>query len=177
MMNLQDFKSKIQKLNSRRKTNITGCLGVYDVYKWVRKNKWFNIGHVIHEHQFYGTIRTMNNLLVEELLKGNDIKLPHRLGTIEIRKNPVVMSIVDGKVKANLPIDWDKTLKLWYEDKESFETKTLIKQEENEIFRIVYNRTNADYNNKSFYKFTINRDLKRRLKQKIKEGELDAFTS
>ena len=48
--------------------------------------------------------------------------------------------------------------------------------EENEIFKVVYNKSKANYNNKSFYEFVINRDLKKRLKQKIKEGLIDAFT-
>ena len=74
-----------------------------------------------------------------------------------------------------MPIDWDRTLKLWYEDKEAFKNKTLIKVEEKEIYKVYYNRNIAEYKNKSFYQFNINKDLKRKLKQTIKEGSLDAF--
>jgi hypothetical protein len=42
--------------------------------------------------------------------------LPHRLGRLEVRKNAASITIKDGKVKTNLPIDWDATLKLWFED-------------------------------------------------------------
>jgi len=42
------------------------------------------------------------------------------MGTLEVRKRPTRVAIVDGKLVTNLPIDWDATLKLWYEDEESF---------------------------------------------------------
>ena len=47
--------------------------------------------------------------------------------------------------------------------------------EEKEVFKVYYNRIKANYNNKSFYEFIVNRDLKRRLKQRIKSGNFDAF--
>jgi hypothetical protein len=62
------------------------------------------------------------------------------MGTLEIRKKPARVSIVDGKLVTNLPIDWDATLKLWYEDKESFENKTLVRVESEEIFKVYYNK-------------------------------------
>ena len=59
-------------------------------------------------------------------IKGNDVTFPHRMGTLEARKIKSSISFKDGKLKTNLPVDWDKTLKLWYEDVESFNNKTLI---------------------------------------------------
>ena len=81
----------------------------------------------------------------------------------------------DNKIKTYMPIDWDATLKLWYEDAESYKNKTLVKKEEKEYFRIKYDKTRADYNNKSFYKLEPNRELKLRLKEKIRNKEIDAF--
>ena len=44
-----------------------------------------------------------------------------------LRKGDVYIGIGnDGKLKTNLPIDWNKTLELWYEDEESYKNKTLI---------------------------------------------------
>ena len=97
------------------------------------------------------------------------------MGTIEVRKYDARISIKDGKIKTNLPIDWDRTLKLWSEDEEAYKKRTLIKMEEKEIFSVLYNKTGANYKNKSFYEFAVNRDLKRRLKQRIKSGNFDAF--
>lgn len=168
--------NQIKKVKSPRKHSVTGSLGVYDAYKHIRKNKWFDIGKPLSEHEFYIIIRQINSLLAEEILRGNDIELPHRLGKIELRKFEKRVSFRDGKIHTNLPIDWDRTLKLWAEDINSYKERVLVRMEENEIFKVVYNKSKANYNNKSFYEFNINRDIKKRLKQRIKEGLVDAFT-
>ena len=170
-----EFRNQVLKVNEPRTHKVSGSLGVYDAYKWIRKNKWLNIGTPISEHAFYSIIRGVNNQLAEELLKGADINLPHSLGRLEVRKYAASVTIREGKVVTNLPIDWDRTLKLWYEDDKAYQDKTLIKQEETELFKVYYNRNKAIYQNKAFYEFTLNRDIKIRLKQKIKEGKLDAF--
>ena len=170
-----NFKSSIQKLNDTRIHKVNNSLGVYDAYKWIRKNKWLNIGKCLTEHEFYSIIRKVNDYLADELVRGNDVRLPNRMGRLELRKYEARITFDGEKVKTNLPIDWDKTLKLWYEDEESYKSKTLIKMEEKEIFKVYYNKHLADYNNQVFYEFNINRDIKRRLKQRIKEGKIDAF--
>lgn len=172
---MDDFRKKVLKLDKPRQHKINNSLGVYDAYKWIRKNKWLDIGRPITEHEFYTIIRQVNNLLAENFLKGRDIVLPHRLGTIELRKYETKMSFNNDKLHTNLPIDWDRTLKLWAEDEEAYKEKMLVKVEEKEIFKVFYNKGKANYNNKSFYEFEVNRDLKRRLKQRIKDGLIDAF--
>lgn len=172
---MDEFRKQVLKVDGPRVHRINNSFGVYDSYKYIRKNKWFDIGQPITEHQFYSIIRRVNNLLAEELLHGHDINLPCRMGTIEVRKYDARISIKEGKIKTNLPIDWDRTLKLWSEDEEAYKERTLIKMEEKEIFKVLYNRIKANYNNKSFYEFNINRDLKRRLKQRIKSDNFDAF--
>lgn len=174
-MTYEEFKSEVQHLSSPRKHKVTNSIGVYSAYKWIRKNKWLNIGRCLTEHEFYSIIRKVNDYLADSFLHGNDIKLPHRMGRIELRKYDVRINLDGEKVKTNLPIDWDKTLKLWYEDEESYKEKTLVKVEEKEIFKVYYNKQLADYNNQVFYEFNANKELKKRLKQKIKEGKLDAF--
>ena len=171
----KEFRTSVCHLNEHRTHKVSGSLGVYDAYKFLRKRKWLNIGRPLTEHEFYSIIRKVNDYLADSFLHGNDIKLPHRMGRIELRKYDARVGFDGEKVKTNLPIDWDRTLKLWYEDKEAYENKTLVKVEEKEIFKVYYNRQLADYNNQSFYEFNVNRELKRRLKQRIKEGKLDAF--
>lgn len=175
-MDYNNFRKDVLKIDKTRKHTITGSLGVYDAYKYIRKNKWFDIGRALSEHEFYTIIRQINSLLAEEFIKGNDIELPHKLGRLELRKFEKRISFRDGKVYTNLPIDWDRTLKLWADDNDAYKKKVLVRMEEDEIFKVVYNKSKANYNNKSFYEFNVNRDLKKRLKQRIKEGLLDAFT-
>lgn len=175
MSSLDDFISNIKNVNGPRYHEVKGSLGVYDSYKYIRKNKWFNIGRPLTEKEFYSIIRTINNYLSDELSKGNDINLPMKMGKLELRKRKARISIVDGKIKTNLPIDWSATFKLWYEDEEAFKNRTLIKMEEKEIFNIRYNKEKANYKNKAFYQFIPNREIKIQLKHNIKEGRIDAF--
>lgn len=172
---MDDFRKRVLKVNEPRTHKVRNSIGVYDAYKYIRKNKWFDIGRPVTEHEFYTIIRQVNNLLAENLLKGEDIVLPHRLGTIELRKFDTRISICDGKLVTNLPIDWDRTLKLWAEDDESYNNRILIRMEEKETFKVFYNKRTANYINKSFYTFEVNRDLKKRLKQRIKNKLVDAF--
>lgn len=172
---LLEFINIIKKANSSRNHKVNNSLGVYDAYKWIRKNKWFDIGKTLTEHEFYSIIRKINEYLADNFIEGNDIKLPHRMGILELRKFDARIDFKNNKIETNLPIDWNKTLKLWYEDEEAFSNKTLIRVEERELFKVYYNKQSAKYNNKSFYEFKVNRELKLRLKRRIKDGRLDAF--
>jgi hypothetical protein len=172
---MEEFRKKILKVHESRQHRIRNSNGVYQAYKYIRKNKWLNLPRAVTEHEFYTIIRQVNNLLVESLLTGDDIILPYRMGTIELRKYAAKIVFNGDKLVTNLPIDWDRTLKLWAEDEEAFKNRTLIKMEEKEMFKVFYNRKDANYINKSFYSFEVNRDLKRRLKLKIKNKLVDAF--
>lgn len=170
-----EFRKTVLKVNESRKHKVRNSLGVYNAYKYIRKNKWKDIGRRLTEHEFYTIIRNINNMLTDVLLEGNDIELPARMGKIELRKYDASIKVIDGKIKTNLPIDWDRTLKLWSEDEEAYKERILIKMEEKELFKVFYNKKSANYLNKSFMEFAVNRDLKKRLKQKIKDGAIDAF--
>ena len=73
---MEEFRRKILKVNGPRKHKLSNSFGVYNAYKHIRKNKWFNIGKPVSEHDFYSIIRTVNNYLAELLSMGYDIKLP-----------------------------------------------------------------------------------------------------
>ena len=173
---METKRKEILKVSGPRKHKVTNSLGVYDAYKYIRKNKWFNIGRKLTEHEFYSIIRKINDLLADNIVSGTEIILPYRMGKLELRKKAAVIKVNNnGEVKTNLPIDWDRTLKLWCEDKESMEKKTLVRVEEKELFRVFYNRMKCNYNNCSFYEFNVNRNIKKRLKQNIKDGIVDAY--
>lgn len=176
MEGLEEFKRRVRRAsNQPRKHKVTNSLGVYDGFKYYRKNRPKDKSYILNESQYFSIIRKINDLLAEEIIRGEDVKLPCRMGTIELRKGERKVYIDEkGEVHTNLPIDWNKTLELWYEDKEAYENKTLVKMEEKEIFKVYYNRDLANYNNKTYYEFTFNKDLKVRLKHNIKEGLIDS---
>ena len=171
----QEFSNSIKRVNDSRVHKVKNSYGVYDGFKYYRKNKPKEHKYILTESQYFSIIRKVNELLGESLINGEDIILPYRLGRLEVRKYKARITTDGNKIKTNLPVDWDRTLKLWYEDKESYKNRTLIKVEEKEIYKVYYNRNVAEFTNKSFYQFDVNRELKRRLKQNIKEGKLDAF--
>ena len=172
---MDEFRRKVLKVDHSRNHKVKNSIGVYDIYKHIRKNKWYDIGQPITEHQFYTIIREVNNVLADNLLKGNDIVFPNKMGRLEVRKFEPIIRFEDNKLTVRLPIDWDRTLKLWSEDEEAYKERTLVKMEEKEIFKVCYNKTRADFPNKGFYQLQINRDLKIALKKKIKLGNFDAF--
>lgn len=174
-MEEQEFINNVRKIKGPRNHKVKNSFGIYDGYKYYRKNKPKDKKYILSESQYFAITRKINEYFVEALLKGDEIILPNRLGRIEIRKTKAKIYFDGNKLKSNLSIDWDKTLKLWYEDREAYENKTLVKLEEKEIYKLYYNKNIAEYTNKSFYQFNFNRDLKRRLKTSIKEGNIDAF--
>lgn len=170
-----EFIHSVRKLKEPRVHKVKNSYGVYDGFKYYRKNKPKESKYVLTESQYFSIIRKVNKLLGEQLVNGEDVKLPCRLGRLEIRKFNAKITLDNGKLETNLPVDWDRTLKLWYEDSESYKSKTLVKIEEKELYKVYYNKGTANFVNKSFYQFNINRELKKKLKQNIKDGKLDAF--
>lgn len=171
---MDNFRREVLKVNKSRVHKVKNSLGVYDAYKWLRKNKWLDM-EPISEHDFYAIIRAVNKALAKSFLHLGSIKLPLRMGEIILRKYHPSITSQDGKIKTNLPVDWDSTLQLWSEDKESYKKRTLIRLEEKEVFKVLYDKSKALYNNKSFYTLELNRDIKLSLKKQLKNGLLDAF--
>jgi nucleoid DNA-binding protein len=167
---LRDFKTLIKKANTKKEHKITASLGMREAFRYYTKKS-----KALDEKEFRRIIRYVNNLLQESLACGEDINLPCRMGRLELRKFKTSVSFKDGKIITNLPIDWDETLNLWYEDKESFKEKRKVRMEVPEVFRVYYKKSTANYNNKSFFTFKVNRDLKQKLKTNIINKKVDAF--
>lgn len=175
MEGLKEFKKRIKKVSSPRIHKITNSLGVYDAFKYYRKNKPKDKKYVLTESQYFNIIRQVNNILSQYIINGKSIIFPEKMGTIELRKKERTLKLDDeGNIITNMPVDWDRTLELWYEDKESRENKTLVRMESNELFKIYYNKSKANFNNKSFYDFRCIKDIKLDLKRNIKRGRIDA---
>lgn len=174
-MELQEFRSEVLKVKESRHHKVTNSYGSKQMWRWLRKKKWLDLGQPITERQMGYIIKAINESLKDQLLEGKDIVLPHRMGRIELRKFKVRVEIRDGKIVTNLPIDWEKTIRLWHEDEESHKAKTLVRMEAKEGYKIRYDKNEANYENKSFYQFIPNTELKRELRDKILNGEVDAF--
>lgn len=175
-LSLAEFSAKIRKASGAHHHKITNSYGVYDYYKFYRRTKPKDKKFILTESQYFSIIRKINSVLASKFTKGAELHFPMRMGILELRKSAKIPKIdPNGKVIYNNTIDWDRTIKLWYEDSEAYQNKTLIKQESKEVFKSFYNKATATYNNKCFYSFQLNKELKREISKNIKRGLIDAF--
>lgn len=174
-MELKELTNTVCKKSGKKNYKVTNSFGVYDVYKLIRKNKWYKIGRPLKEHEFYAVIRGVNDILASKLAKGDTVVFPAKMGKLELRKSEVGASIVNGKLAVTYPIDWSETFKLWCSDSEAMTNKTLVRRNNTEVFRVRYNKYDADYNNQCYYGFSLNRAVKRALKTNIEKGKVDAL--
>lgn len=174
-MTYEEFRKDIQKASTPKKAKVRNSWGVYDAYKHIRKNQWYDIGRPLKEHEFYSIIRGVNNHLAAELSKGNEVHFPSRMGALELRKIQRGVSIVEGKLRNTYPIDWEETLRLWFEDQEQRAAKTLVRKESEYVYHVKYNKHDANYENQCFYEFSLNRTIKKSLKENINKGKIDTL--
>jgi len=171
----KSFKNAVVNAHSKGLSKIRNSWGVYSAYKHIRKNKWYDIGRPVTENEFYTIIRSVNKMLAEDIVNGKTVVFPHRMGCLELRRYQRGVSLIDGKLKVTYPVDWWGTLNLWYQDKEARDNKILLRNEDKYVYHVKYNKHNALYNNKMFYMFAVNRFIKRKLKENIKAGKIDAL--
>lgn len=174
-MKYEEFRDTIQKKTQQKQAKIRNCFGVYDCYKHMRKNSWYDIGRPLKEKEYYAIIRGINDLLAENIAGGIDVKFPWGMGNLEIHKVKCGVSLVDGKLKNTYPISWPKTIQLWYEDEEARKNKILVREEYEYLHIISYNKHDANYQNQSYYQFSPNRFVKLALAENIKKGKIDSL--
>ena len=158
-----------------RNYKITNSIGVYDLYKMVRKNHWYDIGRPLKEHEFYTIVRSVNKQLAENIANGETVFFPCAMGKLELRKYPKGVSFVNGKLKNTYPIDWKRTNQLWNEDEEEHKKKTLLRYESPMVFNVRYCKEDATYENKTFYQFRLHQKVRKMLKENIINGKTDTL--
>lgn len=175
-MGLEEFRKRIIKATKKKvRFKVTNSNGTKEAWRWIKKNKWLNIGQPITELQLGTIIKAINNTLQDQLLEGKDVVFPNRMGRLEIRRYKSRLEYKDDKITTNLPIDWKRTTELWWEDEESRNNKTLVRFEGINRFKIYYNKVKAIYPNKSFYQFIPTRTIRKKLKNCINNKGFDAL--
>lgn len=174
-MDFREFTNKVAKREGPKKAKISNSWGIYDTYKAIRKNKWFNIGRPLTEHEYYSIVRNVNKLLANEIANGREVTFPNNMGILELRKLRRGVSIVNGKLRITYPINWEETLRLWFEDEEARKNKTLLRDESEFLYHVKYNKRKATYTNQYFYEFAVNRFIKIALRENVKQGKIDSL--
>lgn len=172
-MSYEEFRLQTLKAVGKKNFKVKDSYTLRTIYRSLRKER--QIPAIMTEQQFSMIIKEVHKAYIEHFLEGGDIIFPLHMGRIELKKYNTKVTFSEGKLKTNYPVDWQRTLKWWYEDSDAKEHKKLLRHEPKNVFSILYSKAKAKYPNKTFYKFTPARSFKRALREKINNNEIDAF--
>ena len=172
MNEFEEFVKNI-KNKSPKVHRATNPYGIKQFYRWLVKNKWFDIGKELTEREVGQLIREVNIRVGQYILDGNVFELPSNMGSIEVRTYKSRIKFKNGRIDTALPINWDSTYKLWFEDKQARERKTLVRYDNLNRCTIYHKRVN--FPNSSYFKFHANYLLKKELTRRINNGQHYVF--
>ena len=112
-MGIREFMSSAKKAKGKRVHKVRNSWGVKDAFHYYRKTRPKESEYVLTECEFLSIIRKTNDILRQLIIKGEEIVLPEKMGKLELRKRQTIVEFKEGKLRTNLPVDWDSTLKLW----------------------------------------------------------------
>ena len=163
--NIDDFKKNIKKVNQTRRHSIRNSVGALAGFNFHNKNSDDKVSF----NKYSLIVDTINNEIIEYIIKNGSFQLPFRFGKIEVEKNSAKCWIdKDGNLKTNRRVDMNSTLELWHEDESSRLSKKLLFFDDDYIFRIRYRKHYIGFKNSGYYSFRFCRTFKMRLKDEIK---------
>ena len=172
MEEYEEFVGKLQKRGSKPH-RLRHCLGSRDAFHWVRKNKWkATNGKQCDKLLYSRIIHEVHKELVSLMLEGHLVEFPYQMGTLLINCVPAKVFFMDGEYKNNYKVDWKKTLRFLYEDREALEQHRRVKRIVPYIYRIRYYKRSAKYANRRFYSFRANRSFKKLMGSEVEKGRL-----
>jgi len=153
----------------RKSKKIPAHFGMKDYYKFFCK---IYPNADISRSKFNKIISEYNEKMSELLIEELTYTLPLKMGTLEILKDQrKVYENKEGKIINNKPVDWKATNNLWKLNEEAKKKKVLIRHENKHtngyVFRVYYNKSKANFKNKTVYSFSPIRELKRNITQRI----------
>ena len=154
MNEFEEFVKNI-KNKSPKVHRATNSYGIKQFYRWLVKNKWFDIGKELTEREVGQLMREVKSLVGQYVLDGNVFELPSNMGSIEVRTYKSRIKFKNGRIDTALPINWDSTYKLWFEDKQARDRKTLVRYDNLNRCTIYHKRVN--FPNSSYFKFLLNK--------------------
>ena len=118
----------------------------------------------------------MNNLVADYLIENKSIRLPAGFGKLEVVKYETKSWIDEsGKFISTKKVDMNSTIRLWYEDEESRINKTLVRYDDEFVFRFNYPQHGRMYKYNGYYSIKFNRQLQQKLKLAIQAGNYDTY--
>ena len=166
-LTLKEFKTAVKHSGKKSdKYTVNNSWGVYDFYKYYRKNKPEGKRWVLTESQYFAIFRRVNELLMDILINTGEVQFPFKMGGLLIYRRKLSTYVDnDGNKRTERKIDWNRTLELWYDDAEAYKNKTLLYYESDEKLIARYTKEKAEFINKYYYDFRPNRDIARRVRR------------
>lgn len=153
----------------------------YFFNKYRKKFKNTNLGVVTSQKEFTKILTTFHSKIIDEMYLNKYIfKPPHGFGSMYLTKRESrIIERPDGSLHKTSPIDIRATKKLWEDDEEAREAKTLVRYQnyhsDGMYFRVFWNHTKSKFKNKRYFALKLYREYNRRLAKYIFEGEADAL--
>lgn len=138
--------------------------------------------HDIKREKYNNIITDFNTGLQDLIINDNLVyQMPYINFEIMLKKEKRKPRIVDGKLINNLPIDWNKTNKLWERNEEAKEKKLLMRINNSHtsgfVYRIYCKKFKSALKNRGLYRWKTIRQFARRLKTRLNapDNDIDAF--
>lgn len=170
-------KSKANNSSGKRKrikSGINNSKYVYHIYSRIKK-----VYPDITQAMVVKIIDRYFELTQEDLSFGNTVGLGDLVGDLYVVKTKRKVYINEnGDLINNLPIDHNKTIKLWNENPE-MRGKTFIRHinthSDGYLFKLKYDKFRFSVKNKSVYLFKFAKPLRQRLSENIINKEVNAY--
>lgn len=133
-------------------------------------------GVEIDRLEYCRIISDFNKHLMNLVLEGNEVKLPERLGSIEVKGRIVVTKFDEelGRISNQQP-DYGETNKLWARCPECKERKQMVYHENEHSngarYKFFWSKERMLVDHKLFYTMVFTRTNKRAVSKLIKEGK------
>ena len=168
-----DYIKQIKKVDAPRKQKMTNSYAKYDYWRYYSHNKPKGKKFIMSSSAFYKIIEAVSVEFATLFATTGELHLPNGMGRLEMSAFESEPKLdANGNLKFNAPIDWNSTLKLWYEDKEAREEKIVIRSSRRIALKCSYNKFKANYKNKTNMKFDLSRPLQIQMRQNYKSGLL-----
>lgn len=164
---------------------------MYFKEKFIKENGDISKKSIVHHNSKYNVgvslynkiLKKFHELIVNDILNGEDFILPERLGIVGIRKNKTKIKVDDkGNIITNAPIDFKSTMELWEKNESAKKQKKVVRHVNDHTKRYVHrwywNKHDANFRNKTAYSFIPSRTNKRLLAKVLKDEDnnIDFYT-
>lgn len=141
-----------------------GVREAYKNYQGVRDSD-----KVVSEKDYYAIVRETTEELIQELLDNLYIRLPYRLGTLNIRKIVFTPRYENGKLKGLPYIDWRSTRRGGY--------KEIIRHNVKDLILVKYSKKSLNIKGGFRIAFKVATTLKQKVREAVESGRIkDAYT-